>query len=180
MTESATAQLTRQALEQLYTRLEKPLFNVLYRWVWDPEEAHDLVQEAFLRLWRMRSRVKLESVEPLAYRIATNLAANRRRSRKLWRLVSLEAVRSRSSRTTGIEAAIAKAQERQAVRAAIERLPDHQRRVILLCEYSGMTYNQIAEALKVAPGTVGSRRNAALKRLRQELAPIMEDRDESR
>jgi RNA polymerase sigma-70 factor (ECF subfamily) len=180
MTESATAQLTRQALEQLYTRLEKPLFNVLYRWVWDPEEAHDLVQEAFLRLWRMRSRVKLESVEPLAYRIATNLAANRRRSRKLWRLVSLDAVRSRSSRTTGIEAAIAKAQERQAVRAAIERLPDHQRRVILLCEYSGMTYNQIAEALKVAPGTVGSRRNAALKRLRQELAPIMEDRDESR
>jgi RNA polymerase sigma-70 factor (ECF subfamily) len=180
MSGSAAAQLTRQGLEQLYTRLEKRLFNVLYRWVWDPEEAHDLVQESFLRLWRMRSRVEVESIEPLIYRIATNLAANRRRSRKLWRLVTLEAVRSHSSRTPGAEAAIAAAQERQAVRDAIERLPDHQRRVILLCEYSGMTYNQIAEALKLAPGTVGSRRNAALKRLRRELAPIMEDRDESR
>lgn len=180
MSRSATAQLTRHALEQLYSRLEKRLFNVLYRWVWDREEAHDLVQEAFLRLWRMRSKVNMESVEPLVFRIATNLAANRRRSHRLWRLVSLEALRNHSSRSRGAEEALAAAQERQAVRAAIERLPDHQRKVILLVEYSGMTYHQIAEALKVAPGTVGSRRNAALKRLREELAPIMEDRHEGR
>ena len=57
-------------LEQLHTRLEKPLYNVVFRSAWNADEAHDIVQETFVRLWRMRGRVDLKSVEPLVYRIA--------------------------------------------------------------------------------------------------------------
>ena len=51
--------------------------NVVYRWVWRAEEAQDIVQEAFVRLWRMRERVDLATVEPLVHRIALNLGAQR-------------------------------------------------------------------------------------------------------
>jgi DNA-directed RNA polymerase specialized sigma24 family protein len=57
-------------LERLYTRLERRLANVVYRWVWSMDEAQEIVQEAFVRLWRMRARVDLRTVEPLVYRMS--------------------------------------------------------------------------------------------------------------
>jgi len=57
-------------LERLYARLEKPLCNVVFRWVWNMDDA----QDAFVRLWRMRARVDLATVELLIYKIALNLA----------------------------------------------------------------------------------------------------------
>lgn len=156
-------------------RLEKPLYNVLYRWVWDTEEAHDLVQETFLRLWKMRDRVRMQTVEALTYRIATNLAANRRRARKLWRAATLEAVLPYASQTRSAEQSLEQEQVRQAVQEAIDGLPDRLRRVILLCEFSRLSYKEVAHALKIPEGTVGSRRNTALKRLRRHLGSMMED-----
>ena len=65
-------------LEQLYARLETPLCNLVYRWLWSMDESQDVVQDAFVRLWRMRARVDKQTVEPLIYKIALNLAASRR------------------------------------------------------------------------------------------------------
>ena len=56
--------LDSPTLERLYTRLERSLYNVVYRFLWTPEDSHDVVQEAFVRLWQMRARVRIESVEP--------------------------------------------------------------------------------------------------------------------
>ena len=55
--------MREEDLERLYVRLEKPLCNVVFRWVWNMDEAQDLVQDAFVRLWRMRTRVDLRSGE---------------------------------------------------------------------------------------------------------------------
>ncbi|MEC9397639.1 MAG: sigma-70 family RNA polymerase sigma factor, partial [Myxococcota bacterium] len=78
------------ALELLYRKLEKPLYNVVYRWVWDGAEARDILQETFLRLWKMQARVRPETVEPLAYKIALNLARKRLRRKKILSWVGLE------------------------------------------------------------------------------------------
>lgn len=166
--------LTRSALEELYERLEKPLYCVLYRSVWDREEAHELVQETFLRLWAMREKVRMETVEPLAYRIGTNLASNRRRSRRLWQMVTLEAVRSRRSDHRSAEENIEQKELRKRVRRAILSLPERLRRVILLCEYSGLSTREIAFALGIAEGTVASRRHSARRKLRQALGTVLE------
>jgi len=164
--------LSRAEFEALYLRLERRIFNIVYRWVWDREESHDLVQETFLKLWRMRENVRRETVEPLVYRIATNLAANRRRSRRLWRWTGLALVRSRASCKARIADDLERREERRAVRYAIEELPNHLRQVILMCEYSELSYADIGTALGIPAGTVGSRRNAALKRLRKSLESI--------
>jgi RNA polymerase sigma-70 factor, ECF subfamily len=168
--------LDRAALEQLHRRLEKPLFNVVYRWVWNADEARDLVQDAFVRLWGHRREVDVSRAEPLLYRIALNLAANRVRRRRLWRWVGLESVRGRPSGESGAEADLAAQQTSEAVRQAVDALPERLRQVVLLCEFTGMGHREIAQTLGIPPGTVGSRRNAALKALGAALGrSLMED-----
>ncbi len=162
-------------LERLYARLEKPLYNVVYRWVWKPEEAQDIVQEAFLRLWRMSDKVRMESVEPLIYRIALNLASSAVRSKKIWRWVTLDAVRDAVSTARPAEEEIAADEEFARMRAAVESLPEELRKVVMLCELSELSYGEIAEVLSIPAGTVGSRRNRALKELKLMLSEGSED-----
>jgi RNA polymerase sigma-70 factor, ECF subfamily len=162
-----TCRLDAGALERLYLELERPIYNVVYRWTWDREEARDLVQEAFVRLWRMRDRVAVTTVRPLLYRIALNLAANRRRWRRLWRWTAVDTLPDRpcGSNADGLE----RAQREAAVQSAVAALPERLRRVVVLCELGEMSYAEVATVLKIPPGTVSSRRNAAMARLRAAL-----------
>jgi len=91
-----TQTLTRISLENFYLELEKPLFNVVFRYVWKREEAQDLVQESFLRLWKMRDRVEMDTVKPLVYKICLNLAASHLRRRKILTFFSLDKVAKES------------------------------------------------------------------------------------
>ena len=154
-------------------RLEKPVYNVVYRWLWDPQDAREVVQEAFVRLWRMRARVQLGSVEPLVFRIALNLAASKRRWRRTWRFFSLDSGAEPAGQGPGADVRIEDHQRQQAIRAAVEALPEKQREVVMLCELSELSYAQVAEALGIPEGTVASRRHAALERLRRSLGPRM-------
>ena len=172
MTSESGRGLDGRELEALYVRLEKPLYTVVYRWLWQAEEAQDVVQDAFVRLWRMRGRVDPQSVEPLLYKIALNQAANRRRARKVWQWVSLEAIREQPMKGADAEGNLADAERRELIRRTIDGLPEGLRRVVLLCEFSEMSYEQVARALSIPPGTVGSRRNKAMKLLRERLATL--------
>jgi len=156
-------------LERLHARLERPLYNVAYRWTWNPDDASDLVQEAFVRLWRMRKRVDPERVEPLVYRILLNLAASRRRTRRVWRWVSLGALRGAAASGPGAEERLAAAARHAEVRRAVEQLPEELRSVVVLCECTDLTYDGVAEILGIPVGTVGSRRHRALRLLRERL-----------
>lgn len=173
-----SAPLTRAGLEALYIRLEKPMYNVVYRWLWNAADAHDVVQEAFCRLWRARDRVDMATVEPLAYKIAVNLASNRRRSRRLWQWVSWDRAPAQSSDSPLAGESLDARERRAAVRAAIDGLPERHRKVVVLCELSGMSYGQVAETLGVAIGTVASRRHTALKTLRRSLSGLFAEDDD--
>ena len=161
-------QLDAPALERLYIRLEKPLYNVVYRWVWDAGEATDIVQETFVRLWSMRGRVRLETVDSLAYKIALNLASKRKRAQKTWGWTPFEGWMGRSN-LAGADEALAANERERAVRAAVDALPDHLRAVVMLCTYSDMSYGEVALALDIPAGTVGSRKNKAVEQLRAAL-----------
>jgi RNA polymerase sigma-70 factor (ECF subfamily) len=171
--------MLREELEQLYLRLEKPLYNVAYRTVWHADDARELVQEGFVRLWGMRDRVDPSRVEALVYRIVLNLAASHRRRRRVWRWISLEAVRGASSPDRPADAAMAGDVERRSVREAVQALPEDLRRVVVLCECTEMTYDEIGRVLRIPAGTVGSRRHRALRLLRERLGREIDD-DERR
>ena len=160
---------TQAQFIELYRRLEQPVYNVVYRWLWHPQETADIVQETFLRAWRMRERIDAATVDALIYKIALNLASNRRRSNRFWRLLSLDRVDGKELAESVTEQTIEQRQTRAAVRAAVDALPEDLRRVVMLCAFSGMSYEQVAAILGIPPGTVGSRRNKALELLRHRL-----------
>lgn len=163
--------LDEAALERLYVELERPMVNVVYRWVWDAHEAQDLVQEAFMRLWRMRARVDLDRVVPLVYRIALNLAANVRRRRRLWRWLALDAAPERITSGPASHDVLERRERDAALRRAVDALPERLRQVVMLSELGELSYREVAEVLGIPVGTVASRRHAALAKLRRHYLP---------
>jgi len=164
--------LSEAALEELYLRLERPLYNAVFRWIWDGAEARDVVQEAFVKLWSMAGRVEPSTVEPLVWRLALNAAANRRRSRRLWQWLTLEVLSAEAGSARPADQALQDHEREAALRRAVDELPEKLKKVILMCEFSEMGYAQIAATLGIPEGTVASRRNAALKKLEQTLGPL--------
>lgn len=157
-------QLTRGRVARLFAEHDKPLFNIVYRWVWDRDDAAELVQEAFVRLWDARAKVDATTARAYLYRIALNLAASRRRWKRLRIMTGIEAAPP-SDEPDPDQSAQAR-QQAERVRQAIEHLPQRLRKVIVLCELS---YGEVAAVLGIKLGTVGSRRNAALVQLRRVL-----------
>jgi RNA polymerase sigma-70 factor (ECF subfamily) len=147
----------------VYRRLEKPLYNVVYRVLWDAAESQDVVQETFLRCWRRKEDVRADGFKALLYRTALNLASNRRRRTRLWRMVGVAQIEDAPAENATDEPIS------RLVRAAFDSLPEALRSVVLLTELAGMTYSEVAAALEIAEGTVGSRRTRALALLRERL-----------
>lgn len=162
-------------LEALYVELETPVYNVVYRWLWNADDAHEVVQDAFVKLWQMRERIDWDTATPLVYRIAINLASNRRRWKKLRQWVGLEQVPEPAAETGDDP----QARERhRAIVAAMDALPEKLRRVVLLCDVADMTYAEVGRALGIPAGTVGSRRNRALQLLSTQLGHLSDRGDD--
>ena len=147
----------------VYRRLEKPLYNVVYRVIWDAAESQDVVQDTFLRCWRRKDDIHAEGFKALLYRTALNLASNRRRRTRVWRLVGIAALDNVADEHVAADALS------KSMRDALDGLPTALRDVLLLTELAGMTYPEIAAALDIAEGTVGSRGTRALALLRARL-----------
>ena len=152
-------------LTACYRRLERPLYNALYRLLWDPQACMDVMHDACLAVWARRASVDPDRVDPLVTTAALNIARNHRRWQSLrqWLPWQDEALPAK-----GDDSALAHA-EATALRAAIEQLPWRDREVLVLAEFMGLSTTEIAAMLGIPQGTVGSRRHHALKRLSQRL-----------
>jgi RNA polymerase sigma-70 factor (ECF subfamily) len=148
---------------EVYRHLEKPLYNVVYRVIWDAAESQDVVQDAFLRCWRRKDDINAEGFKALLFKTALNLARNRRRHVRLWRVVGVATLDDVPDDGPAAGALS------KPMRDALAALPAALRDVLLLTELAGMTYPEIAAALGIAEGTVGSRRTRALALLRERL-----------
>jgi RNA polymerase sigma-70 factor (ECF subfamily) len=155
--------------EALYKRLEKPLYNLAYRYVWNRQEAQDVLHDAFMELWARRARLIADTADRYAWITVLNFSRKRHRwirAKRFLRGVDFLAAIPASGI---LEADVARSQHYASLHGAIERLPEKLRAVLLLVEFSEMSYESIAQLLAIPPGTVASRRNLALKQLRLEL-----------
>lgn len=156
--------LDTAAFEALYRAEEKRLFNIAYRWTWNAADAAELVHETFARIWDRRRSIDPSRASAYAARTVVNLCHKKARRRRRWQRVreALHLVPLRPREPT-------ERHDDTVVRRAVEALPEDLRDVLLLTEFSGLKHGEVAEILGIAPGTVGSRRNRALKRLEEEL-----------
>jgi RNA polymerase sigma-70 factor (ECF subfamily) len=158
-------------LVQCYRRL---VVSVVYRQGLDLVEAEDVAQEAFIRAWLALPKYQKSAGSWRAWlcRIAINLAIDLHR-RERPRLDLDDEMPDYQSGPA--EQAEARATAR-IVRQALAQLPPASRAALVLCEYEGLSYAEIAQALDIPLGTVMSRLNYARHRLRELLVETGEIR----
>lgn len=163
----------RRAFGELVHLHREGVVNVVYRMCGDANLAEDAAQEAFIRAWQHLSSYRPRSpFRNWVYRIATNAALDvLRRERETVDVDKLPLSDSRSGPEATVED-----QERSAyVRQAVLDLPEASRAVLILREYEGLSYREIADVLSIPIGTVMSRLNYARNWLRERLSPYLEE-----
>jgi RNA polymerase sigma-70 factor (ECF subfamily) len=140
----------------------------------DPALAEEAAQEAFLRAWRGLDRYNPRfAFRSWVYRIALNAAVDAlRRERPA---TDLEA-EPPAAGDDSPEALVERRQQAEQVRRAVLALPPASRAVLVLREYEGLSYREIADALDIPMGTVMSRLNYARGQLRKALGGPAEER----
>ena len=132
------------------------VFRLLFRLTGSAEEAADLAQEVFVRLYRQRFPPWREhNVRAWLYRVATNLASNARRGRQRQERREQAVLRVALPAPQDPAEAAARHEEQGHVRQALAKLPARQSQLLLLY-YSGLSYRELAELLGVAEGSVGT------------------------
>lgn len=165
------------AFSALVSRYRDGVVGVVYRMCGDPWLAEEAAQEAFLRAWRhLLEYDPRYSFRSWVYRIAINAALDALRREKpaadIDNVADGELVSDRVS--TDPEVALVRKERAERVRRALLALPAAGRSVLVLREYGGLSYAEIASALGIPLGTVMSRLNSARGQLRQSLVGLLE------
>jgi RNA polymerase sigma-70 factor (ECF subfamily) len=167
------------AFGRLVTKYQDRLYNALVHVIGSAEEAHDVVQDAFVQAF-----LKLDSFHRSAafytwlYRIAFNLAVSRfRKSRPT---VSVDRARELcgqeiASRDPPPTERLERQERAEQVRAALSALDENHRAVLVLREIDGCCYESIAEILNLPLGTVRSRLHRARMELRELLKDVVQE-----
>jgi RNA polymerase sigma-70 factor, ECF subfamily len=163
-----------RAFELIFDRHGGAAFSLAYRMVGNRVAAEDIIQEAFLSIWRSRMRYDRSrgSVRTWVLGIVHNRAidALRRGASHDRRQETLDGVEERHEAPERTDVEAARREEARSVRTALETLPDDQRRTIELAYFGGFTHSQIAELLDQPIGTVKGRMRLGLDKLRRQLA----------
>jgi RNA polymerase sigma-70 factor (ECF subfamily) len=160
----------------LVERYETPVYNLCLRML-GGASADDATQEAFISAYRHLARFRGGSFKAWLFRIASNACYDEMRRKRARPAVSLDRPAGDDERTFDVpsddrsmEEEAENAELREVLQAALLRLPDEQRLVIVLCDVQGMDYAEIAEVTATSLGTVKSRISRARSRLREILS----------
>ncbi len=143
--------------ERLFLEHWASVYRVLHRLVGDPAEAEDLALEAFLRLYRQTGEQMAEiNAGGWLYRVATRLGLHSIRSWKRREHYELTAGRYalEESESSSPAEILAQQEERQQVRLVLARMNERQSQILVL-RHSGLSYKEIADALDLAPASIG-------------------------
>lgn len=166
------------SLAVLVGRWEKPLYRFVYRMLPRKEDVNDVCQETFLRVLSKAHRFKQGSrFSTWLYQIALNLCRDQVRRRKRWGLVLAENVEINeelaphygATQQESPEGSAERHQLSDAVKRALDGIPAAQREVLILKEFEGLKFKEIAAVLGCPESTVKSRMYGGLNGLRSAL-----------
>ncbi len=174
-----------EAFAELVAKYQDRVFNACLRICGHREDARDLTQDAFLKVFQALSTFRAESsFYTWLFRVAVNQALSHRRSSRRRREVSsdghLELAGTQAERLgdrsggrafPAADEALEQAELMPVVAKALESLDDDHRAVVVLRDVEGFDYQEIGLILDLAPGTVKSRLHRARAELRKTLAP---------
>ncbi|MGE0462417.1 MAG: RNA polymerase sigma factor [Vicinamibacterales bacterium] len=164
------------SFNQLILRWERPIYALAYRVIGRDEDARDVVQETFLRAFRalpgFKGQAKFSS---WLYRIALNLCRDWIRRQKRTPVVAAPEgvdvieLAAEQGPVESIEDLVARNQLSASVAVAMQKLPEEQRTAVILKEYHGLTFQEIADLQGCPLSTVKTRLYQGLSVLRRDL-----------
>jgi RNA polymerase sigma-70 factor (ECF subfamily) len=157
----------------LYDRYSRVAYGLAYRILGRSAEADDVVQEAFLALWRQAERLDpARGLRSYLLTIVHHKAVDLLRRSKGLSDLGLEALDIfASDRPDPVEMATL-SEERETVRTALRSLPGSQRDVLEMTYFGGLTAGEVARRMSLPVGTVKSRLRLALNRMRRQLMEL--------
>ncbi len=172
------------AFNELIKKYEKPVYNFAYRLTGRYDDAQDVAQDAFVRVYNAIGSFRGDaSFSTWMFRITTNVFLDERKKSKAHPTSSLDEyiTTEESSMARQIEdpsptpEALTEGMERsQILEQAIQSLPDYQRAMVILYHTEQKSYEEIAEIMDLPIGTVKSRLNRARLALKEKLTPLRE------
>lgn len=159
--------LNKAGFEQLFDAYYDELQHFIYFKSGDTDVAEDIVQDAFLKVWEMRSTVRVETARALLYTIAANLFSNRYKRMKLNLKLQQSIVEDRTFETPEFEMEIKEFDRK--LQRVLSELNENNRTVFLMNRIDQMTYNEIAAALSISVKAVEKRMKKALEHVRKEI-----------
>ena len=168
--------------EELFAEYQPIVYGVALRFMGSPEDAEDVTQEVFTKVWRSLDAFNNSStLKTWIYRIAVNTCIDH--SRKPWKKLGLRSTGLDESLEEGEGMALVSsdesaegkliAQEKAAqVRKAITRLRPHLKAVLVLKDLEELSYDEISSVLGLSMGTISSRLNRARKALMDLFGPV--------
>jgi RNA polymerase sigma-70 factor (ECF subfamily) len=163
----------RNAFSELVCIHARGVMNVVYRMCGDAQIAEDAAQETFLEAWlHLASFRPQASLRSWLFRIAINAATDMLRKQKRILPGNLDELPLRDPEP-GPEGFFSRQEQAVLIQKAVLSLPEASRAVLVLREYEGLSYHEIAEALAIPLGTVMSRLSYARKLLKNKLEPAL-------
>jgi len=171
-----------RAFDLLFSRYQYKIVNLVGRFLRDPEDVQDVVQEAFIKAYRALPRFRGDSAfYTWLYRIAINTAKNHivsRNRRPPGSDVEIEDAEHFESADAlrefeDPESSLARDELEAEIHAAIADLPEDLRSAVTLREFDGLAYEEIAEIMDCPVGTVRSRIFRAREAIDKRIAPLV-------
>jgi RNA polymerase sigma-70 factor, ECF subfamily len=168
------------AFDLIVRRYKDQLLNFAYRFLGNLEEAEDVVQETFLRLYKNKKAYRqIAKFSTWLYTITSNLAKTELRKRKRRKLISISDMGYEDKeyeiedQGANTERDVDSSINERIIQQAIQELSPRFREVIILRDVQELSYEEVGEVLKIPLGTVKSRVNRARIKLQSKLQPIM-------
>jgi RNA polymerase sigma-70 factor (ECF subfamily) len=175
-----------QVFEELVHRYEKEMYGYLRHYLGNVQMAEDVFQQTFLQVHMKCGQFEPgRKVRPWLYTVATNQAIDYQRRNRRHRMSSLDRVARGSENEEagalaeslgGMESGPASdaesAERHDALRRAVDALPEPCRQVVMLIYFQGLKYREAAQILSVPVGTVKSRLHAAMQKLTETLSHV--------
>lgn len=163
------------AFETLMKRYQRPIYGFIRRQVGDRSRADELFQETFVRVYsHIATCHDPDSFRPWAFAIAANLCRNEMRQQGRTVPQSGARLEGTPGAAPDPERQAISAETRRRIEEALQAMVPAQREVFILYHFTQLSYDEIATVLNVPVGTVKSRMNAALGRLRTDLEALRE------
>jgi RNA polymerase sigma-70 factor (ECF subfamily) len=162
------------AFDELMRRYKRPIVNFVFRMLGNAQDADEIAQDVFVRAYQNLDTYRPETkFSTWLFALAHNAAIDRLRWRARHPTESIESAPEISA-SSGTAEDVSAREIGEQIAAAVAKLPDDQRTAIVLAEYHGMSYAEIAAVMRCSEKSVESRLYRAKQALRERLQPLLE------